>query len=309
MAAIDVDEDRVAAIRAFNRFYTTVIGLLGEGYLDTSYSLTEVRLIFEMGRRDVAEVAELRRELGIDAGYLSRILARLESGGLVARTRSGVDARRQVATLTARGRSLFGVLDSRSSESVRELLTRVPAREQRRLLGAMELIRRALEPGDAPGAFRLREPAPGELGWIVERHGALYATDQGWDERFEALAARVVADFVDHRDLARERAWIAEVDGRPAGCVLCVAEDVEVARLRLLLVEPWARGIGVGAGLIEECAGFARRAGYRRMTLWTASVLVEARRLYERAGFTVVDEGRERRFGHDLVFQTWELRL
>jgi DNA-binding MarR family transcriptional regulator/GNAT superfamily N-acetyltransferase len=302
-------DERVASVRAFNRFYTTVIGVLAEGLLRTPYSLTEARVVFELAQRDETAVADLRRTLELDAGYLSRILARFEADGLAVRQRSGSDARRQVVRLGDRGREAFALLDARAADEVRALLDGLEDEDQRRLVAAMETIRALLERTPRREQLVLREPEPGELGWVVQRHGALYAAEYGWDERFEALVARIVADFAEQRDPRRERAWIAELDGAPAGCVFCVRKEERVAQLRLLLVEPRARGAGVGGRLVDECIKFARRAGYGQITLWTNDVLVAARRIYERAGFELVEEERHESFGHELVGQNWLLNL
>ncbi len=296
-------------VREFNRFYTNVIGALRGGLLDTPYSLTEARVIFELAQRDASEVADLRRALDIDAGYLSRILARFESDGLVARARSSADGRRRIITLTERGRSVFALLDERSAHEIDHLLSRLDDDGQRRLVEAMGLIRALLEGSETVPAIVIRQPGPGDFGWVVQRHGAQYARAYGWDETFESLVARIVVDYIEHRDLKRDGAWIAELDGEPVGCVFCVKKDDATAQLRLLLVEPSARGLGIGSRLVEECIRFARNRGYERMTLWTNDVLVEARRLYERAGFQLVDEDAHHSFGHDLVGQTWELDL
>lgn len=302
--------DRVAAVRAFNRFYTNVIGVLRGGLLGTPYSLTEARVIFELAQRDATEVAELRRAVDIDAGYLSRMLGRFDDDKLVTRERSAADGRRQVIRLTEKGRAAAATLDARSAEDVRALLSKMPEGAQRRLVAAMTAIRETLErrAPSSPG-FVLRPLEPGDLGWVVWRHGVLYAHEYGWDETFEALVARVVADYAEGRDPRRESAWIAEVDGAPAGCVFCVCKDDTTAQLRLLLVEPDARGTGIGSRLVEECIRFARRAGYERMTLWTNDVLADARRVYERAGFHLAEEEKHRSFGHDLVGQNWWLIL
>jgi DNA-binding MarR family transcriptional regulator/GNAT superfamily N-acetyltransferase len=306
--------DRVAEVRAFNRFYTPRMGLLRDGLLHTPYTLTEARVIFELAQRDVTEVGDLRRALDVDAGYLSRLLTRLDDAGLVTRNRSPADARRQVAGLTPDGRAAFAVLDERSGAEIGVLLARLPEDDQRRLLGAMATIRDVLD--DAPGGrgkrgpiLLLRSPRPGDLGWVVARHGALYAEEYGWDESFEALVARIVADYAEGHDPRREAAWIAEADGEPAGCVMCVRKDDRTAQLRLLLVEPAARGHGLGGRLVDECLRFARGAGYERMTLWTNDVLHAARRIYERAGFTLEASEAHRSFGHDLVAQTWSREL
>jgi DNA-binding MarR family transcriptional regulator/GNAT superfamily N-acetyltransferase len=279
--------------------------VLDEGLLRTDYSLTEARVLYELAQADSLDVAALRDLVAIDAGYLSRILARFEKKGLVRRGPSAKDARRRVVRLTARGRSVSGTLDRRSAKEIGGLLSPLGDDEQRRLLGAMGTIRTALREDSSRRAVVLREPGPGDLGWIVERHGALYQREYGWDERFETLVARIVADFAEQRDPRRDRAWIAEVDGEPAGCVLCVRCDDEVAQLRLLLVEPSARGLGVGTRLVDAVLQFARGAGYSRVTLWTNDVLRAARGIYERAGFELVDATPHSDFGPEVVGQTW----
>jgi DNA-binding MarR family transcriptional regulator/GNAT superfamily N-acetyltransferase len=309
MPAVAAAEDRVAAVRAFNRFYTARIGVLRDGLLRTPHSLTEARVLYELGQRDVTEVADLRREMDIDAGFLSRLLARLESDGLVARERSTDDARRQRIRLTEEGRAAFAELDRRSADEIGAVLGALSEDDQERLVGAMDAVREVLTHAPPAAGFVLRAPRPGDLGWIVQAHGRLYAREYGWDETFEALVARIVADYAGDHDPCREAAWIAEVDGEPAGCVLCVRREDDVAQLRLLLVDPRARGRGIGARLIEECLGFARRAGYARITLWTNDVLHAARRLYERAGFELVESAPHHSFGHDLVEQTWARAL
>jgi DNA-binding MarR family transcriptional regulator/N-acetylglutamate synthase-like GNAT family acetyltransferase len=304
-----VAADRVAAVRGFNRFYTNVIGVLREGLLDSPYSLTEARVIFELAQRDSMELVELRRLLDIDAGYLTRILARFESAGLIAKERSPHDARRQVIRLRRTGRAAFRALDRRSARRVRSLLEPLTDEEQRRLLGAMGSVQDIL--GDPPPEERLvtRRPRAGDYGWVIARHGALYSEEYGWDESFEALVARIVADYMEGHDAARERAWIAELDGEPVGCVFCVKKDERSAKLRLLLVETRARGRGIGTRLVDECLCFARNAGYQRVTLWTNDVLDDARRIYERAGFELTASEAHRSFGHDLVGQDWEREL
>jgi DNA-binding MarR family transcriptional regulator/GNAT superfamily N-acetyltransferase len=304
------DTARVAAVRDFNRFYTRVIGVLSEGLVRTPYSLTEARVIFELAQRDRTEVAALRRDLGLDPGYLSRMLGRFESDGLVAREMSTVDARRQVVGLTDQGRRAFKTLDHRSAEDIGRLLDGLDEGRQRRLLAAMAEVRDLLDGAPKPPAtLTLREPGPGDLGWVVARNGAIYAEEYGWDATYEALVARIVADFVEHRDPGRERGWIAELDGERVGCVFCVRADDTTAKLRLLLVEPAARGTGVGGRLVDECLAFARGAGYTAMTLWTNDVLRAARRIYERAGFTLVAMQPHHNFGHDLVGETWRRTL
>ena len=296
-------------MREFNRFYTNVIGLLRGKYLDTPYSLTEARLLFELAQRDTSEVTDLRRMVDIDPGYLSRILARFESDGLIGRQRSAADGRRQVIRLTGSGREVVAGLDARSAEQTRDMLASLASDDRRRLLDAMRVITETLTGSPQPRGYLLRAPRPGDMGWVVQRNGALYAAEFGWDASYEALVARIVADYVENRDPEAEAAWIAEVDGVPAGCVFCVREDATTARLRLLLVEPWARGLGIGARLVDEVLRFARRAGYTRITLWTNDVLAYARRIYQRAGFTLDDESGHHSFGKDLTGQNWSRDL
>jgi DNA-binding MarR family transcriptional regulator/GNAT superfamily N-acetyltransferase len=304
-AVADASADRVAAVRAFNRFYTNALGLLREGLLQSPYSLTEARVIFELAQREQTEFSDVRRRLDVDAGYLSRILARFAADGVVTKERSPADGRRQVIRLTDAGRGAFSVLDGRSAAQVDVWLSALSEDQQRRLLSAMSAIQHILGEPPRPPSFLLRAAAPGDYGWVVHRHGVLYAEEYGWDETFEALVARIVAEFVEHRDPRREDVWIAEVDGEPVGCVFCVRKEEDVAQLRLLLVEPRARGMGIGTRLVEECMRFARRSGYRQMMLWTNDVLIEARRLYERAGFELVEEEPHHSFGKDLVGQNW----
>jgi DNA-binding MarR family transcriptional regulator/GNAT superfamily N-acetyltransferase len=309
LAPVRTDAADIAAVRAFNRFYTRLIGVLGEGIADTRYSLTEARVLFELARGDLTEVAELRERLRLDAGYLSRIVARFEDEGLVRRERSPQDGRRVVLRLTDEGREAFADVDGRATVEIDSLLAGLDAVGRRRLLAAMRTIEGLFTAADPVVAYVLRPPEPGDLGWIVERHGTLYAAEYGWNAEFEAFVADTVAAYARHHDPAREAVWIAEVDGERVGCVGCVRDDDETARLRWLLVEPTARGGGIGARLVDECLRFARRSGYRRITLWTYDVLVDARRIYERAGFTLVDEEPHRSFGHDLVGQNWRLAL
>jgi DNA-binding MarR family transcriptional regulator/GNAT superfamily N-acetyltransferase len=301
--------DRVTQIRGFNRFYTNVIGVLRGSLLQTPYSLTEARVLLELAQRGDLEVVDLRREFDIDAGYLSRILSRLARDGLIVRERSTTDGRRQVIRLTDAGRATFRTLDERSAHEVEGLLAPLSEEEQRRMVGAMDAIREVLSAGPRPAAYLLRPLAPGDLGWIVQRHGALYSKEYGWDATFEALVARIMADYVDQHDPRRENAWIAEVDGVPVGCVLCVRRDDETAQLRVLLVEPYARGLGIGARLVDECLRFARRAGYHQIVLWTYDTLTSARRIYEAAGFHLTEATEEHGYGHDLTGQLWSRPL
>src|SRR5437763_4068842 len=301
--------DRVDAVRAFNRFYTPLIRLLSDRFLGTRYSLTEGRVIFELAQRDETEVVELRRALDLDPGYLSRILGRFEDAGIATRGRSEHDRRRQVVGLTRRGRSAFRDLDRRSGREVGQLLRRLDDSSQEDVVRAMRSIRGAFDQRRDGGPARLRAPRRGDLGWILERHGVLYAREHGWNDRAEALMARVVADFAESHDPDRERAWIAEVEGDRAGAVLCVAKSRRVAQLRLLLVEPRYRHRGVGTRLVDKCIRFARAAGYRELVPWTNDVLTDARRIYERAGFELVDEERHATFGRPLTGQHWRLLL
>jgi len=303
-------EARIDAVRRFNRFFTRRIGVLREGLLHSPYSLTEARILFEIANRDDLTASDLSRELGLDPGYLSRILARLERRGLIGKVRSGIDGRRRLLSLTADGEDAFSLLDARSREEVAEMLGELSEGDQRRLLEAMRTIEGILEKGfKFSEPFFLRTHEPGDMGWVVQRHGALYFQEYGWDERFEALVAQIVADFISNYDPAKERCWIAEMNGERVGCVLLVKASDTVAKLRLLLVEPNARGLGLGNRLVEECIRFARRTGYRTLTLWTNSVLDAARHIYEKQGFKLVEEEEHHSFGHDLVGQTWELAL
>jgi DNA-binding MarR family transcriptional regulator/N-acetylglutamate synthase-like GNAT family acetyltransferase len=303
-------EPRINAVRHFNRFFTRQIGVLREGLLHSPYSLTEARILFEIGHGDHLTASDLSRELGLDPGYLSRILARLEQQGLVARVRSETDGRRHFISLTSDGKNAFSLLDDRSRDEVAEMLGILSEADQRRLLEAMLTIESILDKGfkfSEPFFLRLHEP--GDMGWVVHRHGVLYHQEYGWDERFETLVARIVADFLNNYDPAKERCWIAEMYGEIVGCVFVVKASDTVAKLRLLLVEPKARGFGLGTRLVEECIRFARRSGYQTLTLWTNSVLDAARHIYEEHGFELVKEEEHHSFGHDLVGQNWELAL
>jgi DNA-binding MarR family transcriptional regulator/N-acetylglutamate synthase-like GNAT family acetyltransferase len=303
-------EARIDAVRRFNRFFTRRIGVLREGLLHTPYPLTEARILFEISRRAEVAASDLSRELGLDPGYLSRILARLEQKGLIDKVRSETDARRRLLLLTPQGQDAFSLLDSRSREEVAEMLCELSEGDQRRLLEAMQTIEGVLDKGfKFSEPFFLRQHRPGDMGWVVHRHGVLYAWEYGWDERFEALVAQIVADFVNNYDAARERCWIAEMSGEIVGCVFLVRASDTVAKLRLLLVEPEARDLGLGTRLVEECISFARQSGYTTLTLWTNSVLDAARRIYEKHGFKLVEEEEHHSFGQDLVGQNWELTL
>ncbi|MEN3609562.1 bifunctional helix-turn-helix transcriptional regulator/GNAT family N-acetyltransferase [Plantactinospora sp. ZYX-F-223] len=300
---------QASAVRDFNRFYTRIIGVLDEGMVRTPFSLTDGRVIYELAQRPATEVPALRRELALDPGYLSRILSRFAADGLVERSQSPVDARRQVITLTEAGRAAYDLLNERTQTEIESLLTRLSGTDRERLVEAMRTIRSLLGEAVPPRAYLLRPVGPGDLGWVVHRHGVRYAEEYGWDITFEALVARIVAEYVDGRDPRREQAWIAELDGAPVGCVFCVRRDDAVAQLRLLLVEPEARGLGIGSRLVDECLRFARRAGYREIMLWTNDVLADARRIYEKAGFELREQAPHHSFGHDLVEQTWWRQL
>jgi len=305
----EIDRHAIA-MRRFNRFYTRQIGLLDEGYLQSPFSLPEVRVLYELAHRDGPTAVELSRDLGLDQGYLSRILRAFEKRRFISRTRSAADGRQSHLTLTARGHAAFDPLEQRSHEEIRAILTRLPASEQARLIEAMRAIEAMLGGRPEPRVpYVLRPQQPGDMGWVVHRHGALYAQEYGFDEQFEALVAEIVAAFARNFDPKRERCWIAEKDGEPVGSVFLVKSAKTVAKLRLLLVEPKARGLGVGARLVDECLRFARQAGYKKITLWTNSILVAARKIYEEAGFRLVHSERHKSFGHDLVGETWERDL
>jgi len=300
----------VAAVRRFNRFYTRQIGVLEEGLAQSPFSLAEARVMYELAQRERPTAAELGRDLGLDAGYLSRILRGFEDKGLIARRPSDTDGRQSLVALTAAGRAAFDRLEQATRAQIAAMLQPLSARAQGRLLQAMATIEALLGGGGEPRVpYVLRTHQPGDLGWIVQRHGALYAEEYGFDETFEGLVAEIVAQFARGHDPARERCWIAERDGVAVGSVMLVRASDDVAKLRLLLVEPEARGLGIGARLVEECTRFARRAGYRTITLWTNSVLHAARRIYQNAGYRLVRAEPHHSFGHDLIGETWELTL
>lgn len=317
-------EQRVAEVREFNRFYTRLIGVLREGHLASPFSLAQVRVLYELAHQDAPVASALCDQLALDPGYLSRMLRDLGRRGLVSGRRSADDARRRQLALTAKGKRVLAALERKADTAIASVLAPVPPARQLEVMQAMGRIRAALEPatagataaGSTRGAassnagspFLLRTHQPGDLGWVVHRHGALYAREQGWDERFEALVARIVADFVDRFDPKRERCWIAERDGAIVGSVLLVAKSKTVAQLRLLYVEPSARGHGIGARLVAECTRFARQARYRKIVLWTNSVLDAARRLYVAEGYRLVREEPYPDLGPGRA-QTWELDL
>ncbi|MGP4047564.1 bifunctional helix-turn-helix transcriptional regulator/GNAT family N-acetyltransferase [Streptomyces sp. 2A115] len=305
----------VQEIRAFNRFYTNLIGALDYSrHLHAPYTLTESRVLYELAHSPRTDAADLRTELCLDAGYLSRLLAKFEKDGLVERAPSEKDTRRQRITLTTRGRETADLLDERSQEAVGSLLATVPPDDRPRLGEAMREVREILSEGNRRPPrgedVLLREPGPGDLGWIVQRNAALYTAEYGWNADYEGLVARIVADFAEDHDPHLERVWIAELDGRAVGCVMCVRDEAPgAARLRLLLVEPDARGLGIGDRLVRACVEFARGVGYRELVLWTNDVLSSARRIYQRHGFVLLADKPHRSFGADLVGQDWRLDL
>jgi DNA-binding MarR family transcriptional regulator/GNAT superfamily N-acetyltransferase len=302
------------AVRRFNRFYTRQIGLLQEGLLDSPFSLTEARVLYELAHRDKPTAGEIGGELGLDAGYLSRILGSFEKRKLIEKIPSATDRRQSLLTLTRHGRKVFAPLEARSKAQVAAMLAALPEAGQLRLVAAMDTLQALLEkPAKSTGPSRepyaVRTHRPGDMGWVVHRHGVLYAQEYGYDETFEALVAEIVAKFIQNYDAKRERCWIAEHEGEIAGSIFLVAESNSVAKLRLLLVEPSARGLGIGARLVSECVRFARRAGYQKIVLWTQSELDAARHVYRKAGFSVIEEKQHRSFGKDLTAETWELLL
>lgn len=300
----------VSQVRSFNRHWTEVLGLLDQGLLGTEYTLAEARVIFELGQQRVWERLALRDRLAIDASFLTRVLTRLEERGLVKATPSPEDGRRLTLGLTKKGRSAFRALDGRSTRQIEALLRPLSADQRRRIASSMTVISHTVRPRtEDERRVSLRGLGIGDMGWVIERHGEIYADEFGWNLDFEALVAQIVADYHAKFRPGRESAWIAEVDGARAGCVFCCERDAHTAQLRILLVEPWARGLGLGARLVDGCIAFAREAGYRRIMLWTNDVLVAARRIYQAADFTLVDEEVHHSFGQDLVGQNWERDL
>ncbi len=299
--------DRAESVRRFNRFYTRRIGVLQEHLLDSEFSLTEVRILYELAHRPAITSTDLCRELGLNAGYVSRVIAGFEKKGLIVKARSQADARASELQLTEQGRATFAPLNDASRSEVVAMLEQLPESAQQQLVDAMGQIQGLL--GELSSNYLLRDPQPGDMGWIVHRHGVLYAQEYGWNAEFEALVADIVAKYVREFDPRSDRCWIAEKNGRVVGSVFVVRHDDETAKLRLLYVEPSARGLGIGHRLVDECLRFARSAGYRKMLLWTNSVLVDSRRIYERAGFQLVEEEAHHSFGKDLIGQTWAVDL
>jgi DNA-binding MarR family transcriptional regulator/N-acetylglutamate synthase-like GNAT family acetyltransferase len=301
-------DPQVSAIRAFNRFYTRKIGVV-DGMASSPFSLAEARVLYEVAHREQPTATDIRKELGLDAGYLSRMLREFERKKLVARVQSKNDERQKFLSLTAKGRKAFAPLDERSNREVAAMIEKLSPGERSRLLDAIRTIRRLLGDRLEPQTYLLRQHQPGDMGWIVYRQGLLYVREYGWDETFEALAAEIVAKFIREYDRKRERGWVAEKDGAMVGAVFVAKASDEVAKLRMLHVEPEARGLGIGKRLVEECVRFARQVGYKKMTLWTQSILYAARHIYQQTGFQLVREEKHHSFGKDLVGETWEMDL
>jgi DNA-binding MarR family transcriptional regulator/ribosomal protein S18 acetylase RimI-like enzyme len=313
MAKLESSDRRIAAVRRFNRFYTRHVGLLRKTYLDSPYSLGELRVLYEIAHARAPTAREIARMLDMDEGYLSRILRDFEQRGLITRKPSASDGRRSHLALSARGRQTFAPLERRTQRQVAHTLGKLQPCDQQRLVTAMQTIEALLQEGrqDAPACFpcALRPPRPGDFGWIVKRHAELYAAEYGWVEPFEGLCAQIIADFVNNHDPDLERCWIAEANGENVGSVMLVKDGPGVARLRLLLVDPKARATGLGTRLTSECIEFARAAGYRKIALWTHSVLKAARHIYRKAGFTLVRSERHNSWGQPVISEHYELVL
>ena len=304
--------DSISTFRRFNRFYTRVLGLLNDELVKSGFSLTEGRILFELLARGQSGATQLREDLGLDAGYLSRVLAKLEKAGLISRRPSPSDARNTILSLTKKGHNAFAGLDQRSSDHARGILEPLTPASRTNLIRSMQVIEATLSKETASGSpFVLRPHRPGDMGWVISRQAALYAQEYGWDGTYEALAARICAAFIENFDPRRERCWIAERDGEPLGCIFLVRDPdrEDTAKLRLLHVEKAARGVGLGKALVTECVQFARAAGYPRITLWTQNILKAAHHLYQQAGFQLASEQPHHSFGVDLIGQTWNLEL
>jgi DNA-binding MarR family transcriptional regulator/GNAT superfamily N-acetyltransferase len=305
--ASDGLEARIAAVRRFSRFYTRELGLLRESLVDTGFSLTESRVLYELAHRDKVTASELAADLDLDHGYLSRILRRFGEDGLLKKSRAADDGRQSLITITAKGRKAFAPLNKGSHDQVAELLGRLGEAEQARVVGAMGTVEQLL--GNTGAPIILRPHRPGDMGWVTSANAMLYAQEYGWDISYEALVGKITAEFIEKLDPVRERCWIAEMNGERVGSVFCVAKTPEIAKLRLLIIDPSARGLGLGKRLVEECMRFAKESGYRRMTLWTQSILTAARGIYAKAGFELVAEEPHHSFGVDLIGETWERDL
>jgi DNA-binding MarR family transcriptional regulator/GNAT superfamily N-acetyltransferase len=304
------DDDQISAVRAFNRFYTSKLGFLDQQLVKSPFSLSEARVLYELANRQSPSAKGIGTELGLDPGYLSRIVQKFDEDGLITRKPLPADRRHYQLSLTAKGRQAFAKLDRSSHDDVAGMLATLPHGDRNRLIGAMTAIERLLgSPRVPPAGAALREPRPGDMGWVVQSHGAFYASEYGWDSSFEALVAEIVAKFLGSFDASRERCWIAELDGAQVGSVFLVRHSDEVAKLRLLLVDPAGRGRGLGQRLVGECITFARACGYRKITLWTQSILLAARKIYRDAGFVLVASEPHRSFGQSLIGETWELKL
>jgi len=301
---------QIEAVREFNRFYTREIGALNRDFLESPFSLAEVRVLLELYYRKSTTASVVGQALGLDAGYLSRILRGFEKGGLLGKPSSGTDGRQKVLTLSRAGRTAFEQVQARQREVLAALLKPISSHHRTQLVASMHKIQRILgAPPEDRVPYLLRPHKPGDIGWITHRQGVIYNEEYGWDETFEALVAEILAGFVKNFDPKREQSWIAERDGEVVGSIFCVSKSTTVAALRLLYVEPTVRGLGIGTQLVEECVVFARRTGYRKLTLWTNNVLHSARRIYERIGFRLIKEERHHSFGKDLLGQNWELDL
>lgn len=309
MPAANENENATAAIRDFNRFYTRQIGLLDQGFLGSDFTLTEGRVLYELAQRDSPTATEIARELSLDPGYLSRLLKKLERQGHLARGRDAADARQRPLRLTRTGRRVFSRLDHASREQISTMIAALTPAQISGLVGSMQTVRQLLRSDTPEDAYLLRPLRVGDIGWIIHRQGVLYAEEYGWDVTYEGLVAEILGAFIKQFDAAHEKAWVAERNGAVAGSVFVVRESAAIARLRLLYVEPSARGLGIGRHLVDSCIAFAREKGYRTLRLWTNDVLASARRIYQAAGFRLVKEERHHSFGKDLVGQTWDLTL
>jgi DNA-binding MarR family transcriptional regulator/GNAT superfamily N-acetyltransferase len=305
-------DPRIAAVRRFNRFYTRQIGVLRKTFLDSPYSLAEARVLYEIANGRSTTASEIGQKLDLDAAYLSRTLRNFEKRGLIVRKRSARDARQSHLALSPRGRRAFAPLEEHSRRDTAAMLGKLTLADRASLIGAMHTIETLLASEAGPKrhtGYTLRAPIPGDFGWVIKRHAELYGDEYGWKEPFEALCAQIVADCANKNDPQRERCWIAEIEGENVGCIFLAKESATVARIRLLLVDPKARGLGLGTRLVDECIGFARRAGYKKITLWTHRVLTAARHIYQKAGFKLVRSERHRNWGPPVVSEHWDLEL
>lgn len=307
-----MQDENIAAVRKFNRFYTKKIGALDKGHLDSPFSLTDVRVMYEVANGNYVTAGDIGKALDLDAGYLSRMLAGFKKQGLLAGKRSAADGRQILLSLTKKGERTFSSLNDRTYKTVKAMLEKLTGEERAGLIAAMEKIERLLgsdEQRERKVPYIIRNHQPGDIGWVTYRHGVLYSQEYGWDERFEALVAEIAAQFISNFDAKRERCWIAEREGEIAGSVFLVKKTDTVAKLRMLLVEPSARGLGIGGRLVSECTRFAHRTGYRKIVLWTQSNLSSARKIYQAEGYKLIKEEPHHSFGHDLTAETWELKL